>query len=127
MKINVLLIGSASLLALSATGARAADPVMAIEPVTANYVEVCDAFGKGYFYIPGTETCLNIGGYVRFETKFGGIKTGSADDSDDPEADLEDLRRQNRSRVKEVAWGKVEGTGVHAAELERRVVRGSPG
>lgn len=82
MKINVLLIGSASLLALSATGARAADPVMAIEPAPANYVEVCDAFGAGYFYIPGTETCLNIDGYVRFETKFGGIQTGSADDSD---------------------------------------------
>ena len=29
------------------------------------YVRVCDAFGTGYFYIPGTETCLKIGGYVR--------------------------------------------------------------
>ncbi|MEO2037096.1 MAG: porin, partial [Martelella sp.] len=75
MKINVLLIGSASLLALSAAGARAADPVMAIEPAPANYVEICDAFGAGYFYIPGTDTCLSIGGYVRFETKFGGIQT----------------------------------------------------
>ncbi|WP_180901112.1 porin [Martelella soudanensis] len=82
MKINVLLIGSASLAALAATEASAADPVMAIEPAPANYVEVCDAFGAGYFYIPGTETCLNIGGYVRFETQFGGIQTGSADDSD---------------------------------------------
>ncbi|KPF55968.1 porin, partial [Rhizobium sp. AAP116] len=27
---------------------------------------VCDAFGTGYFYIPGTETCLKIGGEVRF-------------------------------------------------------------
>ena len=62
--------------------------------------------------------------WARLERHSGG---GSDDDSDDPEADLEDLRRQNRSRVKEVAWGKVEGTGVHAAELERRVVRGSPG
>jgi hypothetical protein len=29
------------------------------------YVRVCDAFGTGYFYIPGTETCLKIGGEVR--------------------------------------------------------------
>ncbi|MNE22901.1 putative outer membrane protein y4fJ precursor [compost metagenome] len=31
------------------------------------YVRVCDAFGTGYFYIPGTETCLKIGGYVRVQ------------------------------------------------------------
>jgi hypothetical protein len=30
------------------------------------YVRVCDAFGTGYFYIPGTETCLKISGEVRF-------------------------------------------------------------
>jgi hypothetical protein len=29
------------------------------------YVRVCDAFGTGYFYIPGTETCLKIGGEIR--------------------------------------------------------------
>tara|TARA_B100000378_G_scaffold274967_1_gene270217 strand:+ start:545 stop:1609 length:1065 start_codon:yes stop_codon:yes gene_type:complete len=81
MKTKFFLIGSASLLA-AATGATAADPVVMIEPVTASYVEACDAFGSGYFYIPGTETCLDIGGYVRFETKFGGIQTGSAADGD---------------------------------------------
>jgi hypothetical protein len=31
------------------------------------YVRVCDAFGTGFFYIPGTETCLKINGRVRFE------------------------------------------------------------
>jgi Porin subfamily len=35
------------------------------------YVRVCDAFGTGYFYIPGTETCLKVGGYVRFQVDFG--------------------------------------------------------
>ncbi|TPL79816.1 porin, partial [Mesorhizobium sp. B2-3-12] len=29
------------------------------------YVKICDVYGAGYFYIPGTETCLRIGGYVR--------------------------------------------------------------
>nr|WP_272212155.1 porin [Marinicella sp. W31]MDC2878060.1 porin [Marinicella sp. W31] len=81
MKIKKLLIGSASMI-VAATGAKAADPVVMIEPVTANYVEACDAFGSGYFFIPGTETCLQIGGYVRFETKFGGIQTGSSLDND---------------------------------------------
>jgi hypothetical protein len=35
------------------------------------YVRVCDAFGTGFFYIPGTETCLKVGGFVRFQTGFG--------------------------------------------------------
>ena len=30
------------------------------------YVRVCDAYGAGFFYIPGTETCLRIGGGVRY-------------------------------------------------------------
>ena len=29
------------------------------------YVRVCEAIGSGYFYIPGTETCLRITGNVR--------------------------------------------------------------
>lgn len=33
------------------------------EPV--EYVKVCDAFGSGFYYIPGTDTCLRIGGRVR--------------------------------------------------------------
>ena len=66
MTIKSLFLGSAAAFA-AASAAQAADPVVVIEPVQANYVEVCDAFGAGYFYIPGTETCLNIGGYIRFQ------------------------------------------------------------
>jgi hypothetical protein len=36
-----------------------------------DYVKVCDAYGAGYHYIPGTDTCLRIGGYVQFEAFFG--------------------------------------------------------
>ncbi len=31
------------------------------------YVRVCTAVGEGFFYIPGTDTCLRIGGRVRAE------------------------------------------------------------
>ncbi|WP_319519021.1 porin [uncultured Martelella sp.] len=68
MNLKSLFLGSAAALAAT-TGAQAADPVVVIEPVQNNYVEVCDAFGAGYFYIPGTETCLDIGGYIRFEVQ----------------------------------------------------------
>jgi len=31
------------------------------------YVKICDAYGAGFFYIPGTETCLRVGGLVLAE------------------------------------------------------------
>ncbi len=67
MNIKSLLIGSAAALA-AVSGAKAADAIVAAEPEPLEYVRVCDAFGTGFFYIPGTETCLKFGGYVRFQT-----------------------------------------------------------
>src|SRR5690606_35246293 len=55
----------ASLIAFST--ANAADAIVAAEPEAVEYVRVCDAFGTGFFYIPGTETCLKVGGYARFQ------------------------------------------------------------
>jgi hypothetical protein len=66
MNIKSLLLGFAAALAV-VSGAQAADAIVAAEPEPAEYVKVCDAFGTGYFYIPGTETCLKIGGRVRFD------------------------------------------------------------
>lgn len=57
--------------ALAAAKTRAADAIVATPPEPAAYVRVCDAFGGGHFYIPGTETCLKIGGYLRIEVAGG--------------------------------------------------------
>ncbi|WP_414473842.1 porin [Microvirga sp. M2] len=58
-----LLLGSVAGFAAVA-GAQAADlPVAKAAPV--EYVRVCSTYGAGFFYIPGTETCLRIGGRVR--------------------------------------------------------------
>ncbi|WP_079211099.1 porin [Brucella pituitosa] len=66
MKIKSLLLGSAaSLMVMS--GAHAADAIVSPEPEAVEYVRVCDAYGAGYFYIPGTQTCMNISGYVRYD------------------------------------------------------------
>jgi len=64
MNIKSLLLGSAAVL-VAATGARAADAIVIAEPEPVEYVRVCDTYGAGYFYIPGTETCMRIHGYVR--------------------------------------------------------------
>ena len=66
--VTALLSTAAALLTISA--ARAADVVVA-EPEPVEYVRVCDAYGEGYFYIPGTETCMRISGYVRADIKGG--------------------------------------------------------
>ncbi|WP_421362738.1 porin [Agrobacterium rosae] len=78
MNIKSLLIGSAAALA-AVSGAQAADAIVAAEPEPLEYVRVCDAFGTGFFYIPGTETCLKFGGYVRFQTNFGRDLSGTSD------------------------------------------------
>ncbi|MDX3927367.1 MAG: porin [Shinella sp.] len=72
MNIKSLLLGSAAALA-AVSGAQAADAIVAAEPEPMEYVRVCDAFGTGYFYIPGTETCLKIGGYVRMDVGGGDL------------------------------------------------------
>lgn len=48
----------------AASTAQAAD-LAKKAPAAANYVKVCDAYGAGFFYIPGSDTCLKIGGYVQ--------------------------------------------------------------
>jgi hypothetical protein len=59
------LLGSAA--AFAAVGAaHAADlPVRKAAPI--EYVRVCSAFGAGFFYIFGTDTCLRVSGRARFE------------------------------------------------------------
>lgn len=64
MKLKTLFLGTAAAFAVSG-GAQAADLAIAVEPV--DYVKVCDAFGTGYYYIPGTDTCLKIAGQIRLD------------------------------------------------------------
>lgn len=66
MKLKTLLLGSVAAFAVVG-GAQAADLSVA-EPV--EYVKACDAFGAGYYYIPGSDTCLHIFGHVEFDANF---------------------------------------------------------
>jgi Porin subfamily len=48
--------------------ARAADlPARQAAPI--EYVRICDAYGAGFFYIPGTDTCLRVGGLALAELR----------------------------------------------------------
>ncbi|PZO78414.1 MAG: porin [Mesorhizobium amorphae] len=78
MNIKSLLLGSAAAL-VAVSGAQAADAVVMAEPEPMEYVRVCDVYGTGFFYIPGTETCLRVGGYVRFDINGGDLLSGERD------------------------------------------------
>jgi Porin subfamily len=66
--VKSLMLGvAASLIAMS--GAQAADLPVKAKPV--EYVRICSLYGAGFFYIPGTDTCIKLGGYLRVETAVG--------------------------------------------------------
>jgi hypothetical protein len=62
--VKSLLLGSAAGLVVVA-GAQAADLPVKAAPV--QYVKICNLYGAGFFYIPGTDMCLKMGGWVRTE------------------------------------------------------------
>lgn len=65
-----LLLGAAAGLA-TVVSAQAADlPTRKAAPV--QYVKICDAYGAGFFYIPGTDTCLRVGGLVLAQMRIQG-------------------------------------------------------
>jgi hypothetical protein len=72
-----LLLGTAASL-VAVAGAQAADLPVKAKPV--EYVKVCSLYGAGFFYIPGTDTCIKLGGAVRVQAEFnagaGGVPVG---------------------------------------------------
>jgi Porin subfamily len=67
--VKSLILGSAAGL-LAMGGAQAAD--LPVKAKAVEYVRVCSLYGAGFFYIPGTDTCIKLGGYVRIDTTFNG-------------------------------------------------------
>jgi hypothetical protein len=59
-----LLLGSGAGLLL-VCGAQAADLPVKAKPV--QYVKVCPQYGAGFYYVPGTETCIKLGMHIRFQ------------------------------------------------------------
>jgi hypothetical protein len=59
-----VLLGSAAGLVVVSTAQAAEVPVKA-RPVA--YVRVCSIYGSGFYYMPGTDMCIKIGGYTRAE------------------------------------------------------------
>jgi hypothetical protein len=65
---KLVLASAAGLLAIG--GAQAAD--LPVKAKAVEYVRICSLYGAGFFYIPGTDTCIKLGGYLRVDTTFNG-------------------------------------------------------
>ncbi|MCX7318317.1 MAG: porin [Hyphomicrobiales bacterium] len=65
--IKGLILGSAAGI-LAVGGAQAAD--LPVKAKAVEYVKVCSLYGAGFYYIPGSDTCIKIGGAIRIDTSF---------------------------------------------------------
>jgi hypothetical protein len=60
-----MLLGTAASF-VAVAGAQAADLPIKAKPV--EYVKVCSLYGAGFWYVPGTDTCIKIGAFVSLQT-----------------------------------------------------------
>ena len=60
--VKSLILGSAAAL-VAVGGAQAAD--LPVKAKAVEYVKVCSLYGPGFYYIPGTDTCIKLSGYLR--------------------------------------------------------------
>jgi hypothetical protein len=73
MEIRGVFLGAAASVA-ALTGAQAADLPVKAKPV--EYVKICSLYGAAFYYIPGTDTCIRVGGQLRAEVSIGSRGSG---------------------------------------------------
>jgi hypothetical protein len=108
-----LILGSAAGL-LAVGGAQAAD--LPVKAKAVEYVRVCSLYGAGFFFIPGTDTCIKLGGYLRVDVTFNGGAHGAP-------AWNGDLGQQNRYADYYVARSRMALTVDTRTATEYGVVR----
>ncbi|MCK1569483.1 porin [Bradyrhizobium sp. 173] len=62
-----LILGSAAMFV--GAGAQAAD--LPVKAKAIEYVKICSLYGAGFYYVPGTDTCIKLGGYLRVSLGLG--------------------------------------------------------
>jgi Porin subfamily len=73
VSVKRVLLGSAAGV-FAVAGAQAADLAVKAKPV--EYVKVCSLYGAGFWYVPGTDTCIKIGAYTKLQTTYNMSSTG---------------------------------------------------
>lgn len=85
-------------------GAQAADlPVKKAVPI--EYVRVCSAYGAGFFYIPGTDTCIRLSGRARLDIGYQPTSARSSNGSQGDTTGYIGLARINVDARTQTAYG----------------------
>ncbi|MBR0967347.1 porin [Tardiphaga sp. 538_B7_N1_4] len=71
--IKTLVLGAAAGLA-TISGAQAAD--LPTKAKAVQYVKICSVYGAGFYYIPGTDTCIKLGSYTQIDVNLNGGNYG---------------------------------------------------
>lgn len=119
---NLYLLLSASALSTIPLAAYSADNPVVAEPETAEYVRICDIYGAGYFYIPGTETCLRVGGFIRYEVRAGEGPYGGHNDVADKSGGTDDTyhvqgRFSLRTWTRQICGKRSAGRGTNCSAI----------
>ncbi|MFC0217019.1 hypothetical protein FHS82_000770 [Pseudochelatococcus lubricantis] len=80
IKLTRHLLGGAACLAAVSSASAADLPVSKSAPV--EYVRVCSAHGEGFFYVPGTDSCIKIGGRLRTDFAYTQPKGSTVTETD---------------------------------------------
>jgi porin-like protein len=112
--VTTLLLGSAAA-ALVAAAANAAELPAKAKPV--EYVKVCPQYGAGFWYVPGTNTCIKVGQYVRFQWEWqatGGQVYLTGANARFTRTDTPDLQHRVRGVISldtrtQTEWGQLRG------------------
>jgi hypothetical protein len=96
--VKSLLLGTAAGL-VAMTGAQAADLPVKAKPV--QYLKICSLYGAGFYYIPGTDTCIKVGGWVRMQMAYNvnGSTTNGVMASNVANRSTSDLATRNRGYI----------------------------
>jgi hypothetical protein len=92
-----LLLGAAAAI-VATTGAQAADLPVKAKPV--EYVKICSAYGAGFYYIPGTDVCLRVGGYIFTDFQVNLLGPASNDQSGQIGGDFVHSRRDDSNNFR---------------------------
>src|SRR5258705_13979586 len=101
-------------------GAQAAD--LPVKAKAVEYVKICSLYGDGFYYIPGTDTCIKLGGYLRVQVEYNAGAGGTAAGSGSTEAAqarfARDVTNDINHRTRAALVGRAPGDRIrHAAHL----------
>ena len=96
--VKSLILGSAAGL-LAMGGAQAAD--LPVKAKAVEYVRICSLYGAGFYYIPGTDTCIKLGGYLHAEIQFNGAGQTNGPSWNGAAGQANRLRNQYQYRARE--------------------------